>query len=72
MFVENNYRWKFDTHQRETYSLEIWPGLQFKNGAEIVISAAEFKIDSLPFDWILDEKMPFLPALIPHGIIPLF
>jgi len=56
LFVQNNYRWKFDTHQRETYSLEIWPGLQFKNGAEIVISAAEFKIDSLPFDWILDDK----------------
>ena len=52
----NNYRWRFDTHKRETHAIDLWPGVQFKNGMEINFSLFEYKIDSLPFDWELDEN----------------
>lgn len=56
--IYNNYsyRWRLDNNQMETFSVDLWPGMQFKNGAEINFSVFEYKIDSLPFDWSLDES----------------
>ncbi len=50
------YRLRFDNNRMETFSADLWPGMQFKNGASINFSVIEYKIDSLPFDWPLDEN----------------
>jgi hypothetical protein len=53
---EDIYRWKLNSGDRETFSTNIWTGANFKNGANIEFSVEDYKIDSLPFDWYLDEE----------------
>lgn len=56
IYYEDYYRWRTETNERETYSTFLWPGFIFKNGAELDFSIFEYKIDSLPFNWVLDEE----------------
>lgn len=51
----NGYRWKLDSGAPETFATDLWTGVNFKNGANIEFSLEDYKIDSLSFDWYLDE-----------------
>ncbi len=56
IFTNNAYRWKLHSGERETFSSNIFPGIVFKNGASIDFSLFEYKIDSLFYDWYLDDE----------------
>jgi hypothetical protein len=50
------YRWKLSSGVRETFETDIWTGAIFRNGANVEFSVWDYKIDSLFYDWHLDEE----------------
>lgn len=58
LYVYSNYQYriKLDNNKMETFSADLRPGMQFKNGASINFSIIEYKIDSLISDWYIDEN----------------
>lgn len=56
LYTNYKYRWRFDNDRMETFAADLWPGMQFKNGASINFSVIEYKVDSLRFDWNLDDN----------------
>lgn len=61
-FSDNSYRWILSSGKRETFSTDLWPGLLFKNGAFIEASLFSYTIDSLSYQWYLDDENAIAPG----------
>ena len=67
LFTNNIYRYKLESGNRETYFSNLVTGIDFKSGANIEFLPFEYKIDSLSFDWEIDEN-----NTIPAGVYKMF
>ncbi|MBA3647224.1 MAG: carbohydrate binding family 9 domain-containing protein [Chitinophagales bacterium] len=54
--MHNSYRLKLSSGSREILSTNIFPGITFKNGADINFSLFEYTIDSLSYNWFLNDR----------------
>ena len=54
VFSHGDYRWRLNSGARETFATNLFPGVQFKNGAIIEFSPFDYVIDSLTYDWHLN------------------
>lgn len=52
----NRYRARLETGKRETFSNSVWVDFFYKSSAEIQFSLFDYTLDSLPFDWHLDDQ----------------
>lgn len=66
-FTDNNYHYKLESGNRETFYSGFATGIDFKSGANIEFSPFMYKIDSLSFDWAIDEN-----NIIPKGVYHMF
>lgn len=53
--TDESYRWILSSGAHETVAGDIFPDVTFRNGAEINFSLFDYKIDSLGFNWNLDD-----------------
>ncbi len=67
LFANNSYRYKLDSGKRETFYTNLVSGIDFKSGANIEFWPFVYKIDSLSFDWQIDEN-----NIIPKGVYKMF
>src|ERR1043165_7621739 len=52
----NNYRWHLSSGDQETFESTIVPSFTFKSQSVVQFSLYDFKIDSLSYQWFLDDK----------------
>ncbi len=53
--ADDRYRIKTNSGKRETFAADLWPAVSLKNHAEFKFSLFEYTVDSLSFNWQLDE-----------------
>ncbi|HYV93520.1 MAG TPA: DUF5916 domain-containing protein [Chitinophagales bacterium] len=63
----NSYRWRMTSGNRETFSSDLSGQIAFKSQALIYFTLYEYKIDSLFYDWYLDDH-----NAIPAGTYRMF
>lgn len=56
LITDDRYRIKTNSGKRETFASDLWPGLSLKNHAELKFSLFEYVVDSLSYNWQLDDK----------------
>jgi hypothetical protein len=58
----NNYRWYLNSGAQETFESVAAPSMVFRSQASIEFSLYDYTIDSVSYDWFLDEKNAIAPG----------